>query len=237
MDLILYLHTFNIIYKIMKLFCLETCIAQVIVEKLSINVLQKENDEVNLEQADSSNAVASSEDSKQLLLDTSNSDMTDSNEAEAKEIDVDEVQLKEAEVCAIPSQENPSVIAIDSDSTSSHDKTKEFDGESNVAQIDPKDTDSFKIKGNEIKETKSLDNLNIDAEVKENTSKINDDVDEQKDTKNVIGVKEITTGGIEDEDNIQDEELDHEIDEELDHEVDEEVNDFNQTTNNTVSLI
>lgn len=83
-------------------------------------------------------------------------------------------------------------------------------------------------------------NLGTDAEVKEITSKINNDIEEQKNANSVTKVNKIIPETNEDEDDIQDEELDHEIDEELDHEVDEEeknysTDNFNQT-NNTVSL-
>lgn len=209
---------------------------QLKVEKITSSISLKENDDVNQEQVDSSNVIASSEDSKTILLDTINSDVIDSNEAEAKEIDADESQLNEAGVInAISSHENQTVIAIDSDSTSTHENTKEFEGEIDVAQINPKND----LKGDEIKQSKYLDNLGTDAEVKENSSKINNDIEEQKYKNNVTEVKEVIPEANEDEDDIQDEELDHEIDEELDHEVDEEKNypidNFNQT-NSTVSL-
>jgi len=166
----------------------------------------------------------------------------DSNEAEAKEIDANEAQLNEAEVInAISSHENQTLIAIDSDSTSTHEYTKEFEGEID-AQINPKNTNNFidDVKGNEIKQTKCLDNLGTDAEVKENSSKINNGIEEQTSKNNVTGIKKVIPETNEDEDDIQDEELDHEIDEELDHEVDEEeknysTDNFNRT-NNTVSL-
>ncbi|KAL4090456.1 hypothetical protein QTP88_025288 [Uroleucon formosanum] len=182
----------------------KTCMTQLKVEKITSSISLKENDDVNQEQVDSSNVIASSEDSKTILLDTINSDVIDSNEAEAKEIDADESQLNEAGVInAISSHENQTVIAIDSDSTSTHENTKEFEG--------------------------------ADAEVKENSSKINNDIEEQKYKNNVTGVKEVVPEANEDEDDIQDEELDHEIDEELDHEVAEEKNypidNFNQTNN------
>jgi len=219
-------------------------VTQLKVEKITSSISHKENDDVNQEQVDSSNVIASSEDSKTILLDTINSDVIDSNEAEAKEIDADEAQLNEAGgvINAISSHENQTVIAIDSDSTSTHENTKDFEGEKDVAQINPKNTNNFidDVKGNKIKQTKCLDNLGTDAEIIENSSKINNDIEEQKYKNNVTGVKEVLPEINEDEDNIQDEELDHEIDEELDHEVDEEeknysTDNFNQT-NNTVSL-
>ncbi|XP_016664093.1 scaffold attachment factor B2 isoform X2 [Acyrthosiphon pisum] len=217
----------------------KTCVTQLKVEKITSSISQKENDDVNQEQVDSSNVIASSEDSKTILSDTINSDVIDSNEAEAKEIDADEAQLNEAGVInAISSHENQTVIAIDSDSTSTHENTKEFEGEIDVAQINPKNTNNFinYVKGNEIKQTKCLDNLGTDAEVTENSSKINNDIEEQKYKNNVTGVKEVIPETNEDEDDIQDEELDHEIDEELDHEVEEEeknyrTDNFNQTNN------
>lgn len=127
-----------------KLYCLETCVTQLKVEKITPSILQKENDDLNQEPVDSSNVIASSEDSKTVLLDTINSDVIDSNEAEAKEIDADEVQLNEAgAINAISSHENQTVIAIDSDSTSTHENTKEFEGEINVVQINYANTDSL----------------------------------------------------------------------------------------------
>lgn len=231
------------------MFCLETCVTQLKVEKISSSILQKENDDVNQEQVDSSNAIASSEDSKTILLDTINSDVIDSNEAEAKEIDTDEPQLNEADVNIISLTQKQTVIAIDSDSTSTPENTKEFEGKINVALIDSKNTKKtiFDAESNEIKQTKCLDNLDTDMKVKEKTSIIKNDIEEQKYKNHVIGVKEVIPETNEDEDDIQDEELDHEIDEELDHavneeldhEIDEETNynndGFNQT-NNTVSF-
>jgi len=128
-------------------------VTQLKVEKITSSILHKENDDLNQEPVDSSNAIASSEDSKTVLLDTVNSDVIDSNEAEAKEIDADEVQLNEKGVInAISSHENQTVIAIDSDSTSTHENKKEFEGDINVAQINHKNTDNFidDVKGNEI---------------------------------------------------------------------------------------
>jgi len=228
----------------LKLFCLETCVTQLKVEKITSSILQKENEVVNQEQVDSGNVIASSEDSKTALLDTVNSDVIDSNEAEAKKIDADEAQLNEAEVInAMSPHENQTVIAIDSDSTNTHENTKAFEGEIDVAQINPKNTNNFivDIKGNKIKQTKCLNNLGADVEVKVNSSEINNDIEKQKYKNNVTGVKEVLPETNEDEDDIQNEALDHEIDEELDHEVDEEeINgssgSFNQT-HNTVGLI
>lgn len=241
MYFILCLCTFAVIifFIKLKLFCLETCVPQSKVEK---SILQKENDDVNQEQLDSNsnNATVNSEDSKTILSDTNNSDAIDSNEAEIKGIDADEAQLNEAGVRSeISTHENQTVIAIDSESTSTHENIKEFEGEINILQLNPKNTDNFivNLKGNLIKQTKCSINLGTDAEVKENTPKINNAIEEQNNLNNVIRVKEVIPETNEDEDDIQDEELDHEIDEELDHEVDEEEKnyDFNQT-NSTVSL-
>jgi len=102
-------------------------------------IAQKENNDTNQEQVDSSNVIASSEDSK-TLLDTINSDVVDSNEAEAKEIDTDEPQPNEADANAVSLTQKQTIIAIDSDSTSTHENTKEFEGKINVAQIDSKST-------------------------------------------------------------------------------------------------
>ncbi|KAF0709864.1 SAFB-like transcription modulator isoform X2, partial [Aphis craccivora] len=60
-------------------------------EKITF-IEQKENNDTNQEQVDSSNIIASSEDLKTKLLDTKNSDVVDSNEAKAKEIDTNEPQ-------------------------------------------------------------------------------------------------------------------------------------------------
>lgn len=111
------------------------------VEKITSIILQKENDDVNQERLDSSNTTVSSEDSKTILLDTINSDVIDSNEAETKGIDADEGQLNEAGVISeISSHENQTAIAIDSESTSTHENIKEFEGELNIAQLNPKNT-------------------------------------------------------------------------------------------------
>lgn len=210
-------------------------------EKITF-IVQKENNDTNQEQ-DSSNIIASSEDSKTKLLDTINSNVVDSNEAEAKEIDIDEPQPNEADVNAVSLTQKQTINAIDSDSTSTQENTKEFEGEINVALIDSKSTkkNTFEVENNEIKQTKCLDNLDTDTGVKEKTSIIKNDIEKPKTINNQLSKTN------EDEDDIQDEELDHEIDEELDnevneeldHEIDEETNDndddLNQT-NNTVSL-
>jgi len=206
-------------------------------------IVQKENNDTNQEQVDSSNIIASSEDSKTKLLNTINSDVVDSNEAEAKEIDRTEPQANEAGVNAVSFTQKQTIITIDSDSTSTQENTKEFEGEINVALIDSKSTKKkkFEVENNEIKQTKCLDNLDTDTGVKEKTSIIKNDMEKP----NTINNQQSETN--EDEDDIQDEELDHEIDEELDHEVNEELDheideetngdddDLNQT-NNTVSL-
>lgn len=217
---------------------------QLKVEKITSSILQKENNDKNQEQVDSSNVIASSEDSKTMLLDTINSDVIDSNEAEAKEIDTDEPQPNEAGVNAVSLTQKQTVIAIDSDSTSTQENTKEFEGEINVALKDSKTTkkNTFEVESNEIKQTKCLDNLDTDSGIKEKTSIIKNDIDKPK----TINNQKSETN--EDEDDIQNEELDHEIDEELDHEVNEELDhdideetndndddDLNQT-NNTVNL-
>lgn len=202
------------------LFCLETCVTQLKVEKITSSILQKEND-INHEQVDSNNSVVNSEDSKKKLL-----VIIDSNEAEALKINADEAQLNEAGVIyPIPSHKNQTVVATISDSTSTHENTKKIEGEANVAQIDLKNTEHFIVKAedNEIKQNKCLDNLDTDAEVKEKTSKTYNDKEEQEDKKKVIKVKDVIPETNEDEDDIQDEELDHEIDEELDHEINEEL--------------
>jgi len=66
------------------MFCLETCVLPLKVDKICSSVSRKKIDEVKQEQPDSSNIIASSEDSKKMSIDISSSDVIDSNEAEAK---------------------------------------------------------------------------------------------------------------------------------------------------------
>ncbi|XP_050058861.1 scaffold attachment factor B1-like isoform X3 [Aphis gossypii] len=188
----------------------KTCMTQLKSEKIT-SIVQKENNDTNQEQVDSSNIIASSEDSKTKLLDTINSDVVDSNEAEAKEIDTDESQPNEAHVNAVSLTQKQTIIAIDSDSTSTQEHTKEFEGEINVAPIDSKNTDTGS---------------------KEKTSIIKNDIEKPK----TINNQQSETN--EDEDDIQDEELDHEIDEELDHEVNEELDhEIDEETNDNDDVL
>lgn len=141
------------------------------------------------------------------------SDVTDSNEAEAKEIDANE--LNEADgIDIILFNKNETKVDYNA---SNQENTKELEkDETIVTPINSKNTDIDNlienVKSNEIK-PKSLDNLNIEEdEIKEELIKINENM-EVKDIINdniIIDVKEI----VDDEDNIQDEELDHEVDEE-----------------------
>lgn len=188
------------------MFCLETCITR------------KKNDEVKQEQADSSNVVASSEESKKLLLETSTSDVIDSNEAEAKEIDADEVQLNKSDnVAELSCQE--SEIALNCD-VNNKDNTKfEKSEEIIVAPIESKNTEHLE----NVEMCEKIENKENKKDLEEKNKII---------TKN-IDVKEVIPEAIDDEDYIQDEELDHEVDEE---EIKSRSIDFNQT-NDTVRLI
>lgn len=193
--------------------------------------------ELNSEQADSNDVVTSYKDSKILLLDADNADITDTVEAESKKIDTSTAQLNEAGIeDLIPSHKNKTVIKIDS-SVSTKENNKE--------KITSIQTDNIlvKIECNEIKQTTILDSFNTDAKCKvlEEYTISPNHLDEEKNENIISRVKEVTPEHKEDKDTIQDEELDHEIYEELDHEVDEEdINEgsdsFNQT-HYTVSLI
>lgn len=192
--------------------------------------------DLNLKQADS-NDVASSKDSKILLLDASNADITDTVKAESKKIDTNTAQQNEAEIVdLIPTHKNKTVIKIDSCAS-----TKK-NNEDRITSIQ-NDNGIVKTESNEIKQTTILDSFDpgVKCKVLEECTISSNNLDEEK-NKNIINrVKEVTPEPKEEEDNIQDEELDHEIYEELDHEVDEdEINESSDSfnpTHNTVSLI
>ncbi|CAH1736741.1 unnamed protein product [Aphis gossypii] len=180
----------------------KTCMTQLKGEKIT-SIVQKENNDTNQEQVDSSNIIASSEDSKTKLLDTINSDVVDSNEAEAKEIDTDESQPNEAHVNAVSLTQKQTIIAIDSDSTSTQEHTKEFE------DTDTGVKEKTSIIKNDIEKPKTINNQQ---------SETNEDEDDIQD---------------EELDHEIDEELDHEVNEELDHEIDEETNDNDDVLNQT----
>jgi len=201
-------------------------------EKMTSNPPNK--NDLNSKQADSNDVTTSSEDSKILLLDASNADITDTIEAESKKIDTNTALQNEAEmVDLIPTHKNKTVIKIDSSAN-----TKE----NNKDRITSIQTDNVIVKTecNEIKQTTILDSFDTGVKCKILEECTLSHLDEEK-NKNISRVKEVIPESKEEEDNIQDEELDHEIYEELDHEVDEdEINEssdsFNQA-HNTVSLI
>jgi len=206
---------------------------QLKIEKMTSNPPNK--NDLNSKQADSNDVTTSSEDSKILLLDASNADITDTIEAESKKIDTNTALQNEAEmVDLIPTHKNKTVIKIDSSAN-----TKE----NNKDRITSIQTDNVIVKTecNEIKQTTILDSFDTGVKCKILEECTLSHLDEEK-NKNIISrVKEVIPESKEEEDNIQDEELDHEIYEELDHEVDEdEINEssdsFNQA-HNTVSLI
>lgn len=190
-----------------------------------MNITRKKNDEVKQEQADSSNVVASSEDTKKQLLETSNSDVIDSNEAEAKEIDFNEAQLNKSENIAVLSC-HESETAIDCDAGNKDNSKFEKSEEIIIAPIESKNIDNVKIE--------NLENVETDEKI-ENKENIKD-VEEEKDkiVNENIDVKEVIPEAIDDEDNIQDEELDHEVDEE---EINSRSNDFNQTNDPVILII
>lgn len=186
--------------------------------------LRKKTDEVKQEQADSSNVIANSEDTKKLLLETSSSDVIDSNEAEAKEIDANTIQLNESDNVAVLSC-HESETAIDCDANNKDNTKFDRNEEIIIDPVDSKNTDHGK--------KENLDKIETGDETKNNeTIKHVEEEEEILNKINVIGVKEVTPEAIDDEDNIQDEELDHEVDEE---DIKCRSNDFNQT-NDTVRL-
>lgn len=208
--------------------CLETCVPQIKTDKINSSILRKKNDEVKQEQPDSSNVVIDiSEDTKNIASDTSNSDVTDLNEAEAKEIDANELNEAEGVDIIIFNKNETKIDYHESNQENTNELEKD---ETLVTPINSKDIDILikEIKSNKIK-PESLDDLDIEGdEIKEEFIKINENIEEKKDIiKNsiIIDVKEI----VDDEDNIQDEELDHEVDE-------EEIKGSTDFTNDTVSF-
>ncbi|XP_008179585.1 scaffold attachment factor B1 isoform X1 [Acyrthosiphon pisum] len=214
----------------------KTCVPQLKIEKMTSNPPNK--NDLNSKQADSNDVVANSKDSKILLLDASNADITDIVEAESKKIDTNTAQQSEAGIVdLIPTHKNKTIIKTDS-STSTKENNKD-----SITSIQT-DNVIVKTECNDIKQTTYLDSFDtgVKCKVLEEECTINPNrLDEEK-NKNIISrVKEVTPDPKEEEDNIQDEELDHEIYEELDPEVDgdkinESSDSFNQTHNTVKSV-
>lgn len=189
-------------------FFLETCVPQVKIEKIGSSILRKKNDEVKQEQADSSNVIINLEDGKKLSSETNNSDVIDSNEAEAKEINADEINLKDL-IDVIPCNENEILTEND---VSNQENTQSFEkGETVLSPINNKNIENEKVK-------QQIDNLDIlDNDKEESIDNLEECVKEKYINDNYLTrLKEnkVIPETIDDEDNIQDEELDHEIDEE-----------------------
>lgn len=147
-----------------------------------------------------------------MSLDTNNSDVIDSNEAEAKEINAEELNLKEVIDVTL---RNENEIITENDA-GNQENTQSYKKGETIVPINNKNTENEKIK-------QKIDNLNIldiDKEVDDKEESI-DNSEEYVEEKNINdnyitrlkGNKGIPET-IDDEDNIQDEELDHEIDEE-----------------------
>lgn len=166
-----------------------------------------------------------------MSLDTNQSDVIDSNEAEAKEINAGEFNIKEV-IDVTPCNENE--IITENDANNQENKPAYEKGET-VVPINNKSTEHEKIK-------QKIDNLNIldiDKEVEDREENI-DNLEEYVEEKNIndnyltrLKGNKVISETIDDEDNIQDEELDHEIDEE---EIKGSNDDFNQNSE-TVGLI
>lgn len=168
-----------------------------------------------------------------MSLDTNNSDVIDSNEAEAKEINADKLNLKEV-VDVTPCNENEIITENDG---SKEENTQSFEKvETVVVPINNKNTENEKVK-------QKIDNLiilDIDKEVEDKEESI-DNLEEYVEEKNIndnyltrLKGNKVIPETIDDEDNIQDEELDHEIDEE---EIKGSNDDFNQNSETVGSIL
>lgn len=202
-------------------------------EKVSSNNVRKKIDEVKQEQADSSNVIASLEDTKKLSLNTNNSDLTDSNEAEAKEINASNINSKESN--EVQYNENGSLVEHDE---SCKKKMQEFDKDKAVTvSLNNRNTENEKL----LRQTNRIISFKDDKKI-ESKEKCEENVGDLKEEKNStcdnvviaeIKENEVTPEAVDDEDNIQDEELDHEVDEE---EIKGNNDNFNQT-DETVGLM
>lgn len=190
---------------------LETCVPQLKVEKGISSIQRKKNDEVKQEQADSSNVTVITEDLKKETFNSSNSDLTDSNEAEAKEIDADRVDDAQDDVVQILGHANDtSVTEFTSTDLSDKENTQDLE-KGDCAKVNA----TMDIKHSKNLRDKGLKSLDISVELKRESSKNNEDSKKENTNGNsIIGVKKEVTPIVIDEDNIQDEELDHEVDEE-----------------------
>lgn len=190
-------------------------------EKTTLINAKKKIDEVKQEQSDSSDAIISSEEIKQISFDSNSSDVTNSaNESEAKEILTDDIPLN--------SSEDLDVIPCDNETVMNHNTS---------VQEKPDDLEKYElIEENDLIEHKSTDNLieidiaqitnlvNVEhIEIEQDSTESSKDIEEEMHEKEntivenniVVEVKEIDNlPETIDEDNIHDEELDHEVDEE-----------------------
>lgn len=165
-------------------------------------------------------------------------DVTDCNEAEAKEIDADNIKSNniENEDVKIQCLDNETLIDYD---LNNQDITKEFGKDDLISIPIEKTYEKFlvKLENEEKEQEKSLDDFNAIEEVGEDSTGNNEDLEINNivNDNNASEIKEIEIipETIDDEDNMQDEELDHEVD---DEEIKCSNNDFNQS-NDTVGVI
>lgn len=188
-----------------------------------LNNVQKKNDEIKQEQADSSNVVISLDNTKKLTPDTNNSDVSDSNEAKAKEIDTIDSKESNVVLCI----ENSSFISKEA---SYPEKAQALENDKTGIVL----LNDTNIENDKEVQEKCVENVNNLSEEKNSISE--DIIVRIKENEVELGVKpevkQPKLENLDDEDNIQDEELDHEVDEE---EIKGINDNFNQT-DETVSL-
>lgn len=179
-----------------------------------------------------------------MLSDTNNSDVTDSNETEAKDIDTDDnVQLsKDESRDLVQNQENETEI----DDTLFNEKIAKELVTDEITAVQKDDTNADNtIKKEDYKKNiqiKSMGSLNNDEEVAikkvsivnygDSKIKREREIISMNDNVPKVKVDEIKQKTIDDEDYIQDEELDHEVDEE---EIKSSTDNFNEI-NDSVSF-
>ncbi|XP_050523947.1 scaffold attachment factor B2-like isoform X2 [Daktulosphaira vitifoliae] len=175
----------------------KTCVPLVKVEKIGTNSLKKKNDEIiKEEQPDSSNVVSPNNDAKSITNEEVETEILDSNEAEAKEI----------------------FNTVEGISNDAHHETDFSKDVSDQIQNEPdvkndEVENSSVILKNENYETTQENDLKdiINEELKTESNIIEDEITQNDKT---VEFSEIKSKDIVDEDYIQDEELDHEVDEE-----------------------
>lgn len=227
----------------MYCFFAETCCLPSKTEKTTLINAKKKIDEVKQDQSDSSDAIISSEEIKQISFDSNSSDVTNSaNESEAKEIITDDITLNNSEDLDLIPCDNETIMNLNTSIQEKPDDLEKNDElfEENDVLMQFKNTDN--LIENDIVQITNLVSVELIDDIEQNSNESSKDEEEMPEKENTIVENNIVAEvnkidklpEIMDDDNIHDEELDHEVDEE---EIQGNSDKFNETeTNDTVGL-